>query len=96
MVRADILHVELPDVEHARRFARLRSKDSQHGALRTQIADDERGRLIRLIRFAAITRLVVVQAQPAGRDGDLQAFQMDVAYRDGIAQESHEPGFGRE
>ena len=43
VVRADILHVELLDLEHARRFARLPSKDSQHGPLRLQIADDEWG-----------------------------------------------------
>ena len=63
MVRADILHVELPDLKHARGFARLPSKDSQHGPLRLQIADDERGHL------AVVVVGVGGPVLPAGRDG---------------------------
>ena len=94
VVRADILHVELPDLEHARRFARLPSKDSQHGPLRLQIADDEGGLLAVVV--VGVIGLVVVQAHAAGWDVDLQALQTDVAHRDRIAEESHEAGFARE
>jgi hypothetical protein len=63
VVRADIFHVELLDLEHARRSARFPSKDSQHGPPRLQIADDERGRLGVVV--VGIGGLVL----PAGCDG---------------------------
>jgi hypothetical protein len=53
------------------------------------MVDDEWGRLAVVV--VGVLGLVVVQAQAAGWDVDLQALQTDVAHPQRIAQQSHGP-----
>jgi hypothetical protein len=48
VVRADILHVELRDLEHTRRFVRVPAKDSQHGLVPID-APERRVRCLRTV-----------------------------------------------